>query len=71
MIFVDVRDVADGIISCVENGRAGECYILSNQFYTIQEVLDDLHEITGKRRLKKCTSVMVCQIDSSSCRSLV
>ena len=48
----DVRDVADGIISCVENGRAGECYILSNQFYTIQEVLDDLHEITGKRRLK-------------------
>ena len=50
--FVDVRDVADGIISCVENGRAGECYILSNQFYTIQEVLDDLHEITGKRRLK-------------------
>ena len=47
-----VRDVADGIISCVENGRAGECYILSNQFYTIQEVLDDLHEITGKRRLK-------------------
>lgn len=32
--------------------EAGECYILSNQFYSIQEVLDDLHEITGKRRLK-------------------
>ena len=51
--FVDVRDVADGIISCVENGRAGRCYILSNQFYTIQEVLDDLHENYRQAQIKK------------------
>ena len=30
--FVDVRDVADGILSCVENGQPGECYILSTGF---------------------------------------
>lgn len=29
--FVDVRDVAGGIISAVEKGRKGECYILSNR----------------------------------------
>ena len=30
--FVDSRDVAAGIIACVEKGRAGECYILSGHF---------------------------------------
>ena len=50
--FVDVRDVADGILSCVENGQPGECYILSNQYFPVKEILDTLHDITGKKKLK-------------------
>lgn len=46
--FVDVRDVAKGIISCAKNGKAGECYILSGHYVTIKELLDLLAEITHK-----------------------
>ena len=50
--FVDVRDVSDGILSCMEQGLAGESYILSNRYYTIGELLEELHRITGRKMLK-------------------
>lgn len=50
--FVDVRDVADGILSCVENGQPGECYLLSNQYFPIKTILDTLHDTTGKKKIK-------------------
>lgn len=50
--FVDVRDVADGIISCCEKGRPGEGYILSNRFIKISELFGMLHKITGHREIK-------------------
>lgn len=50
--FVDVRDVADGIIAACDKGRQGECYILSKKFFKIREILTMLHEITGKRKIK-------------------
>lgn len=31
--FVDVRDVSNGIISCINKSKIGECYILSNAYY--------------------------------------
>lgn len=50
--FVDVRDVADGIIAAVDKGRCGECYILSGQYLTVRELLTHLYMITGKRKIK-------------------
>ena len=50
--FVDVRDVAHGIILAVEKGRSGECYILSNRFIDLGELFDTLSEVAGKKRLK-------------------
>ncbi|NLV85829.1 MAG: dihydroflavonol 4-reductase, partial [Clostridiales bacterium] len=50
--FVDVRDVSKGIISACEKGRQGECYILSNRFFKIREILNILHKITSKRKIK-------------------
>lgn len=44
--FVDVRDCALGIVSAMENGRAGECYLLSGGYYSIIEMLKLLKEIT-------------------------
>lgn len=50
--FVDVRDVADGIISAVDNGRSGETYILSNRYIDIKELLRLISKITGKKPIK-------------------
>ncbi|MGI6497429.1 MAG: NAD-dependent epimerase/dehydratase family protein [Oscillospiraceae bacterium] len=50
--FVDVRDVAGGIIAACDKGVQGECYILSNKFFRIRDILTLLHEITGKRKIK-------------------
>lgn len=49
--FVDVRDVANGIITACDKGKQGECYILSNEFFKVSEILDMLHEITGKSKI--------------------
>lgn len=50
--FVDVRDVADGILACAEKGRRGEGYILSGGFYSVKELFGALHELTGQREIK-------------------
>lgn len=50
--FVDVRDVAQGIIAAAERGCSGECYILSNRQYTVSELLDLLHQVSGKKKIK-------------------
>lgn len=47
--FVDVRDVANGIISACDKGRRGECYILSNNYYKIKEIFTMLQEISGRK----------------------
>jgi dihydroflavonol-4-reductase len=46
--FVDVRDVADGLISAAENGRRGESYILSGQKISVRYLLETVREITGR-----------------------
>ncbi|MCX4269363.1 MAG: NAD-dependent epimerase/dehydratase family protein [Lachnospiraceae bacterium] len=47
--FVDVRDVAKGIVSCCENGKAGECYILSGHYYSVKTFLElAAKEVSGQ-----------------------
>jgi len=50
--FVDVRDVADGIISACFDGRSGECYILSNRYITVKELLDTVSEVRNTKKIK-------------------
>ena len=50
--FVDVRDVASGILACCEKGVPGECYILSSEYVSIRTLLGRLQaESRGKRVL--------------------
>ena len=51
--FVDVRDVANGILNCVERGNSGECYILSNQYYSVPQLLELFHQVTGKKAVNR------------------
>jgi dihydroflavonol-4-reductase len=46
--FVDVRDVADGLMAAAKNGKRGESYILSGQKITVRYLLETVREITGK-----------------------
>lgn len=47
--FVDVRDVASGVIAAARDGRKGECYILSNRYVTLKELFSQLSALTGQR----------------------
>ena len=50
--FVDVRDVAEGIIKASEKGKSGECYILSNQYYSVKKLIHMISEVTGQKEVK-------------------
>jgi len=45
--FVDVRDVAEGLILAGERGRCGESYILSGERITVPNILKIVQEILG------------------------
>lgn len=45
--FVDVRDVAKGIVLACEKGVKGESYILSGEQISVKEILEYLEEISG------------------------
>lgn len=47
--FVDVRDVAKGVILAGEKGVKGESYILSGEQVSVHQLLSILHETSGLR----------------------
>ena len=50
--FVDVRDVADAVISSIKNGGSGESYLCTNQYYEVQQLFQILQELTGRKPAK-------------------
>lgn len=48
--FVDVRDAADGIAAAAVRGRSGECYLLTNRYVSIPELLELLRISAGRKR---------------------
>ncbi len=46
---VDVRDVAEGHLLACERGRPGERYILGAENMTLQQILENLASITGRK----------------------
>ena len=50
--FVDVRDVADAVISSINNGISGESYLCTNQYYEVQQLFQMLQKITGRKPAK-------------------
>jgi dihydroflavonol-4-reductase len=48
----DVRDLADGVVSCCSKGRKGEGYILGNKTVTVQELFDTIADACGGKRVR-------------------
>ena len=48
--FVDVRDVADGIINAADMGEVGETYILSGEYISIKDYAKLVEKILGKKK---------------------
>lgn len=49
--FVGVDDVVEGILSCLEKGKKGQCYILSGEYISIREILNIVKEHNSKLTL--------------------
>jgi len=47
--FVDVRDVAEGLILAGEKGRCGESYILSGERISVVDIIKIVQEVLGTR----------------------
>lgn len=50
--FVDVRDVAYGCYQALMLGQRGECYILSNQSFTIKELFNIITDVSKQKPIK-------------------
>ncbi len=59
--FVDVRDVAKGCIAAVDKGQSGECYILSNRYFTVHELLSYARDAIGGRK-KLCIPISFARL---------
>lgn len=47
--FVDVRDVARGILTACDKAHAGECFILSGHYVSVPELFKLIAEATGRK----------------------
>ena len=50
--FVDVRDVADGMLRCAACGRTGEGYILGNRYIDVPEMFGLFRRYLGGRSIR-------------------
>ena len=55
--FVDVRDVANGIISACIKGKKGEGYILSGEYITIKELADLVSDYGNVKKINKVVPI--------------
>ena len=49
--FVDVRDVAKGCLQALKKGKSNNCYILSNKYYEIKDVLEMVRNFVSLKKL--------------------
>lgn len=59
--FVDVRDVADGCIAAAEKENVGECYILSNRYCTVKELLEFMRVASNEKK-KICFPLKIAKL---------
>jgi len=51
--FVDVRDVAAGIVLACGKGKAGDCFLLTNKYISAKELFDTLYELGFGKKMRR------------------
>lgn len=62
--FVDVRDVADGLLLAAKKGRAGERYILGGENLTYRQFFHLLAQAEGRRRFRMPIPLFVAKLSA-------
>ena len=57
---MDVRDVAKGCLEAAGHGIKGNCYILSNRYFTVRELLECVRRSVGGRK-KFCLPIGIAR----------
>jgi len=60
--FVDVRDVCDGILLAEEKGSLGNCYLLTNRYYSVKQLLDYLYELSSYKKINLVLPMWVARL---------
>lgn len=60
--FVDVRDVAKGVICALEKGGNGQGYIMANRYVSIEEILDSVQRELGANPIKHMAPLWLARI---------
>ncbi len=60
--FVDVRDVADGLIKAWKKGEKGQGYIISGSRIKLDEILDEVEANTGKKLKRKKVNIFFVKL---------
>jgi dihydroflavonol-4-reductase len=60
--WVDVRDIVQGAISAMDNGRRGERYILGGTWVSVQDLASILRKVTGRKITKFTIPTSVAKI---------
>ena len=63
--FVDVRDVAEGVINACNKNTKGECYILSNKYITIKELSDIICDCVKRKKINIVLPIWIAKIFAS------
>ena len=63
--FVDVRDVAEGVINACNKNTKGECYILSNKYITIKELSDIICDCVRRKKINIVLPIWIAKIFAS------
>jgi len=60
--FVDLRDLANGVISCCDRGRPGESYILANECISTRQLFNIVRASSGAKEINAILPTDVARV---------
>lgn len=68
--FVDVRDVAKGIMLTTQKGKKGECYILSGHYASVRMILEQVCGLVKGKRILCCFPLLFAKMVAPLCECI-